>query len=71
MDEIEERTVALGRVVGVYQAFTVDPPCAAELIALAEWVQTGSISVATALEGQKAALFGDYEGVTEDEGGGD
>lgn len=61
INESMKRRRALRAVVRIFVAEGSDLPDAAELIALADWVGEGSISVATALEGQKAALYNEWE----------
>jgi hypothetical protein len=56
-DEQRARLEALRNVQAMFGK-PEDPPDPAELIALAEWVADGSISTATALTGQRAALYG-------------
>jgi hypothetical protein len=55
-DEQSARLDALGSVLALFRGVE-DLPAPADLIAYAEWVVDGSISTATALEGQKAALY--------------
>lgn len=57
-DLTTEQTTRLAALDCVLHLFRgTDIPSPAEVIAMAEWVVDGSISTATALEGQKAALY--------------
>lgn len=58
-DDQRRRLHSLGAVLGLYSNPEM-VPTPAELIALAEWVAVGSISAATTLEGQKAALYNQH-----------
>lgn len=55
-DDPRSRCEALRSVLGLFPDID-DRPNPVELIALAEWVSDGSMSVAAALEGQRAALY--------------
>lgn len=55
-DEQRARLEALRGVLPLFPR-PDDPPDAADLIALAEWVSDGSISTATAIIGQRHALY--------------
>jgi hypothetical protein len=54
-DEQTTRVAALDCVLHLFRG--TDIPSPADIIAMAEWVVDGSITAATALEGQKAALY--------------
>lgn len=56
----DEQRARLESLRGIQALFgkPEDPPDPADLIALAEWVTDGSISTATALIGQRHALYG-------------
>lgn len=57
-DLTAEQTTRLAALDCVLHLFRgTDIPSPAEVIAMAEWVVDGSITAATALEGQKAALY--------------
>jgi hypothetical protein len=58
-DEARARLDALRQVLSLLPSDD-DRPSPAEVIALAEWVADGSISTATAIEGQKAALYSQH-----------
>lgn len=54
-DEQAARIAALDAVLHLYRG--TDQPETADALAMAEWVLDGSIAAATALEGQKHALY--------------
>lgn len=57
----DEQTTRLAALDGVLNLFRgTDPPPPADVIAMAEWVVDGSIAAATALEGQKHALYREH-----------
>lgn len=58
----DEQRARLEALRGVQSLFDKpeEPPDPADLIALAEWVVDGSISTATALIGQRHALYGEH-----------
>lgn len=60
-DEQRSRLEALRGVQVMYRD-AEEPPDPADLIALAEWVVDGSISTATALIGQRHALYQNARG---------
>lgn len=62
-DEQRSRIEALGAVIRLWKDGTLrdeEMPTVEDLIAYAEWVSDGSIAAATAIQGQRSALYREH-----------